>query len=342
MNNPTASNLEQQVYRIIYGTSPGGQLVDLFGQSQVNTPGVTIGGGKGQLQAMFPNEFEIYAVALELVDSKGNIIDFFSFPIMPQSMEQNRPSNSTTKKTNAGVVINSNPTFKPFDITISGDFGGKKFKQVSNALFTNNIASTINSATAIAGVNVFANGNGNQNNVFSSDYKTGYGCVKRLEKIIETSRLQDSYNKPYELFFYNLAFNSNYLVEPGQMRVYQNRSKNMVWCYSLPLKAIMPASAIQNKSQLTSSLQQTLKYSNLDNGIANQYSGIMDILNPDGQTITKLEGIINNQVNAKLDSKLSSNQLNGVQAIKQLTGSPSETDDFIVNGTQNLLTRLRF
>lgn len=331
-----ASDLQQKVYKIIYGASPGSQILDLFDQTAVTTPGVVIGGGKGQLQAMFPDEFEIYACALELTDSKGSIIDFFSFPIMPQSMEQNRPSNSTTKKTNTGVVINSNPTFKPFEMTLSGDFGGKKFKQVSNAFFTPGIAENISVAGAIAGVNIFPN-NPNTNNIFSSDYKTGYGCIKKLEAIIEKARLQDQYNKPFRLFFYNLAFNSNYLVEPGQMRVAQNRSKNMVWTYTLPLKAVAPAEAIQNNSSLSSSLSQVLRYSNLDNGISNQYSGISAILNPDSQTITKLESIINGQINAKLQSGLNVGQKSAIQAIKELTGSPNETDDFIVNTTQNLL-----
>lgn len=336
MSNQKASNLEKQVYKIIYGTIPNEQILDLFGQSAVTTPGVTIGGGKGQLQAMFPDEFEVYACAFELVDSKGNVVDFFSFPIMPQSMEQMRPQNSSVKKTQAGVIINSNPTFNPFDIVISGDFGGKKFKQVIPNI-ANTISASLSATQAIAGVNVFPN-NTNTNNVFSSDYKSGYGCIKRLENIIETSRVQDNYFKPYQLFFYNLAFNSNYLVEAGQMRIAQNRSKNMVWTYSLPLKAIAPAAAVQNSSTFSSSLTQVLKYSNLDNGISNQYKGIDALLDPDGQTISKIENIINNQVNSRLQSGLNGGQKSAIHAVKELTGSPNETNDFIVNNTQNILT----
>jgi len=333
----TSDNLSKQVYKIIYGTTPGSQIIDLFDQSTSTVPGVVIGGGAGQLQSMFPNEFEIYACALELTDSKGAIVDFFSFPIMPQSMEQNRPSNSTTKKTNAGVVINSNPSFKPFDISLTGDFGGKKFKLVSPNI-ANTISTALTAANAVPGVNVFPNQVQNANNVFSSDYKSGYGCIKILERIIERARSQDQYNKPFQLFFYNLAFNSNYLVEPGQMRVSQNRSKNMVWTYTLPLKAIAPASAIQNNSSIASSLTQVLKYSNLDKGISNQQNRIMTLLNPDGQTVTQLESIINNQVNARLQSGLNIGQKSAIQSIKQLTGSPNMTDDFIVNNAQNILS----
>ena len=256
---------------------------------------------------------------------------------MPQTMDQNRPQNSIVKKTHAGVVINSNPTFKPFDINVTGDFGGKKFKQVMPNI-ANSISTALTAASAISGINIFPNNDPNKNNVFSSDYKSGYGCIKILEHIIERSRLSDQYSKPYKLFFYNLAFNTEYLVEAGQMRISQSRSKNMVWTYTLPLKAVAPASAVQNASITTSSLAQVLKYSNLDNGISNQSNGIFNLLNPDGQLVTKLESIINNQVNARLQSGLNAGQKSAIQSIKELTGSPNETDDFIVNGTQNILT----
>jgi hypothetical protein len=42
--------------------------------------------GKASVHALFPDEFELYLMALELTDSNGNLIDYLAFPVMPESI----------------------------------------------------------------------------------------------------------------------------------------------------------------------------------------------------------------------------------------------------------------
>lgn len=331
-----AINLNKQVYKIIYGSLPGDQLIDLFGQASTIQTAANTGGGKNQLHSLYPNEFEVYAAAFELISSDSTPVEFFSFPIMPVSMEENKPTNSSIKKTHSGVVINSNPTFKPFDITISGDFGGRLFKQSPNK-FSGDLSTSEtlpDDVNSIGSTTITAKAT----NIFSSDYKNGYGCTKKLESIIERAKLQDGNSQPYRLIFYNLAFNSNYLVEPSQLRIYQNKQKNMVWSYSLNMKAIAPVEAVLTHDQIKTSLSTILKFSNLNKGIDDQGKNIAKLLDPTGQYATKLENILNSQLNSRVQSGLNNSQKSAFQAIKELTGSPNDTDNFIVNNTQNILT----
>ncbi len=46
----------------------------------------------------------------------------------------------------------------------------------------------------------------------------------------------------WKVFYYNLAFNDRYLVTPVSMNFSQDLSKNMIWNYSINLKAISPVS----------------------------------------------------------------------------------------------------
>lgn len=337
MSDSKAENLSKQVYKIYYGTTPGDEIIDLFGNS--NNANVPAGAGKPQLHALYPDEFELYACAFELINSDGSVADFFSFPVMPFSIEQTKSTNASIKKTYAGVIVNSNPTFKPFDIVISGDFG-RKFKYVSNKVDSSSLSNgDFNSSLPkdtiqLSEVTVKAH------SVFSSDYKTGYGCTKRLESIIELAKMQDSSSQPYRLIFYNLAYNSNYLIEPTQIRIYQNRSKNMVWSYSINMRAVAPASAVQSKDDIKNALTNTLKLSNLNVGIQNQSSIINKLLNPNGQIVTKVENIINAQLNARLIQGITggnNNKKSAIQAIKELTGNPNDIDSFTVNTGENVL-----
>ncbi len=335
MSDSKAENLSKQVYKIYYGTTPGDEIIDLFGNS--NNANVPAGAGKPQLHSLYPDEFELYACAFELLNSDGSVADFFSFPVMPFSIEQTKMSNSSIKKTYAGVIVNNNPTFKPFDIVISGDFG-RKFKYVSNKVDTSsaNFDDTIVLKDTIQLDEITVK----TSNVFSSDYKTGYGCTKRLESIIELAKMQDSSSQPYKLIFYNLAYNSNYLIEPTQIRIYQNRSKNMVWSYSINMRAVAPASAVQSRKDIKTALTNALKLSNLNVGIQNQSSIINKLLNPNGQTVTKVENIINAQLNARLIQGITggnNNKKSAIQAIKELTGNPNDIDSFTVNTGENVL-----
>ncbi|HQF50625.1 MAG TPA: hypothetical protein PK588_07635, partial [Paludibacteraceae bacterium] len=42
--------------------------------------------GRGVLHQIYPNDFEYYMLALELVDGANNTIDYFVFPVMPSAI----------------------------------------------------------------------------------------------------------------------------------------------------------------------------------------------------------------------------------------------------------------
>ena len=81
--------------------------------------------GRATLHAQFPNDFEYYAMNLELVDSNDTLISSLTFPVMPNNITESHVSNSTQTKTSNGVVSLYDPSFVPFDINISGSFGRK-------------------------------------------------------------------------------------------------------------------------------------------------------------------------------------------------------------------------
>lgn len=182
--------------------------------------------GKKGAHALFPEDFEVYITAFELVDSKGKIIDYFIFPLNPTSISETTSELVNIKKTAGGITVLGTDTFHPVDINIKGNFG-RKFK----VLFRNNNVSFL-------GFNSRA---GLLKKEFSSNVKTGYGCIKILENIIKTSRKLDQYDKPYSLYFYNLNFGTSYLVKSiGNPTFSQNIEKNMIWEYAITLKAIAP------------------------------------------------------------------------------------------------------
>ena len=79
--------------------------------------------GRAALNNLFPNDFEYYACSLELVNSKGQTVDFFTLPVMPSNISQAETSLDNIKKTTGGIVSLSTSTFEPIDIQLSGNFG---------------------------------------------------------------------------------------------------------------------------------------------------------------------------------------------------------------------------
>jgi len=59
--------------------------------------------GRSAMNALFPYDFEVYMMALELTDGNDNTIDYMSFPIMPESITKNEPKRTNIK--NSASVI---------------------------------------------------------------------------------------------------------------------------------------------------------------------------------------------------------------------------------------------
>lgn len=206
--------------------------------------------GQAGLNALYPNEFELYVCALELTDPAGTTLKYFIFPVMPSNLDENQPEITNIKKTAAGVTILKTPTFIPVDISLSGTFG-RKFKVLLGTNYVDFIQSFQTSQGTLS-ANSIASGVGQ---VFDERVKTGYGCLKILEEIVNEAKVVDQ-NGGRRLIFYNPAFGTSYVVQPMNFKISMSQDTNMMHQYSLQMKGVAPLSAIQSAQQRQSEANQ--------------------------------------------------------------------------------------
>jgi hypothetical protein len=200
--------------------------------------------GQAALNSLFPNDFEFYLVALELLTSDNKTVDYFAFPVSPNSISQIEPQLTNIKKTAGGIVSLITPTFVPKTISIKGNFG-RKFR----ILLKNNVSIDF-SAFKFSGVttkekisNIFSS---LKQAVFDPSIKSGYGATKYLQAIADKSTAVDDNGNSFKLFFYNPILGNNYLVEVIDFEMSMSMESNRIPNYTLQLKAIAPLEAISN------------------------------------------------------------------------------------------------
>lgn len=223
-----------------------------------NARGVIQKVGKAGLHTLAPDNFEYYMCSLELLDSLGETKGFMTFPIMPNSIMENKTQIATLTKTNRGVVMTYNNSFVMRDISIQGTFG-RRFRTIVGAKEVKN------------GVAKFPILGGNLGFNFMSGgvmIKTGYGLTKMLKNMIEASTELDINKKPCILIFNNYALNTQYVVEVLQSSFSQSVENNMLWYYSLEMKAIAPASAVKVQKR-NNSLLRNVASNAIASGIGN-------------------------------------------------------------------------
>ena len=219
--------------------------------------------GRKVLNALYPNDIETYVFAYELVNSDGETEEYFIFPVNPGSIsEPNNPIQSI-KKTAGGVTILNTTTFTPTTISIQGNFGSK-FKFLLGKELVN--FSSINFKPSL-----------NQKTAFSPIFKTGYGCLKELERIILKSNTLDKKSQPYALFWYNLALGNNYLVKVTEFNPHQTQEMNMIWGYNITMKSLIRVEDITIKDQrsLTTSLSANSVIQNQVNNLGNSIHALI-------------------------------------------------------------------
>jgi hypothetical protein len=215
-----------------------GKVSDYVGSFLSNVGGVVSPAGRAILNQVAPNDFEYYLCSIEVVDANdlNNVLEFFTFPITPNNMSVIKSKSKTVTKTADGISVLENNSFVPIEMSISGDFG-RKLKIITRG------GSDVKS-----------------DNILTRNVKTGYGCVKVLENIY--NRTSNLYNGlPVLVFFYNYAFNANYLIEVTSFQASQDISKNMIWNYAMSFKAIAPADDIIDSPELKKRLS---KYTTID------------------------------------------------------------------------------
>lgn len=190
--------------------------------------------GMGLLSAQYPDDFEHYVFSLDLVDSSSRLVYSFVFPVNPQNVVINHPTLWTVKRSNQGVAAIGTPAFVPFEISLSGTFGRQLKLMESPGAVLN--------AQGFVRQRVIRD--------FDTSVKTGYGCVKVLEKLLAYSRQLDDTGNFYRLLFTNMSFNQQFLVVPtGNYTFSVSAESNMVYAYSLTLKAIAPANGLLTEEQ---------------------------------------------------------------------------------------------
>jgi hypothetical protein len=195
--------------------------------------------GKSVLNIKYPKEFELYVIALELIDGDGNVLNYFIFPVNPSSLDELNQTITNVRKTQTGVTVLKNPTFVPIDINISGTFG-RKFRILLGTDYTDFLSSfsskgETTSKTIKQGLL----------NFFDERVKTGFGCLNVLKDILDGATIMDS-KGPRLLILHNLPFGSAYVVEPISTKTSMSQESNMIHNYNLALKAVAPLAALKN------------------------------------------------------------------------------------------------
>lgn len=217
--------------------------------------------GKAGLNALYPNDFEAYFIALELVDSSDKTLEFFTFPIMPNTLSISEPEITNIKKVNKGITSLKTDSFIPRDISMVGTFG-RNFRILIRNKFID--------------FNSFRGGLGLLHGDFDGlTIKTGFGSMKVLQNILQNSKTLDQKGKPVRLYFYNFAFSENYVVEVMDKVFSQSKESNMIWNYNVNLKAVAP---INNTVRSQSSLIKILSASVLQKNINSLASNINSAL----------------------------------------------------------------
>lgn len=204
--------------------------------------------GRAGLSTLYPNDFEYYFMALELVNSQDEVIDYFAFPIIPDIRKEEPKILSMTQTDGGLTIISSSTVFVSQPITLTGDFGRKLrilFKSGGGLSFA-----------ALRFTGVKTKGDLVQNLVtlkkaaFDPTIKTGFGCIKILQSICDKSDGLDDLGKPFKLYLYNMALGESYWVKVNRLTLNQEKTKNMIWGFSLQLQAIARLEHVTKKSML--------------------------------------------------------------------------------------------
>lgn len=212
--------------------------------------------GRAALHHQFPDDFEYYMCAFELVNRiTGKAEEILVFPIMPDSIMVRKAKLTNIRKSSSGIIITTNPTFNPVEISISGTFGRKFRFLLGNQNFDFG-----------AGFNISTMKSNLKKIQFDDTIKTGYGVTKKLERMFELADTLDQEGNFYQLFFYNFALNSHWLVEPLDLTLTQSKETNTMWNYSMSMKGVAPANEIRNTDEKTTATE-LLTYDNLQKGL---------------------------------------------------------------------------
>jgi len=230
------------------------------------------GGGRGLVNGLYPNEFEYYAVTLELVDSEDKTVDYLTFPVSPKSMTYNYTSIANIKKNMGGVTVIDTDKFIPSKYMMSGTFGRSLKILIGQDI---NHEDSTQAGAWTKQDSEFAI----RSSVLNAKIKSGYGALKILEAIVDKSSGIDQYDRPFRLYLYNPAMGHSFLVKVNTFSTKQDYdSSNMVWQYEIAFTTIAPLDRIINRVDVKESLSQSTLLPSLQrstNRLFNQVRGLI-------------------------------------------------------------------
>lgn len=216
------------------------------------------------LNSLYPKEFELYMLSLELTTFDDSPIDYLTFPVNPDSLTKVEPKIKDISRSYGAVIVTKTDTFVPQDLVIRGNFG-KSFKFLSRE------------NSAVAGiVNMFKGTIPSFEGELSKYWKSGYGCLKVLQSIVQDSDKMDD-GRPRRLYLHNFMLGESYLVEVLNFQIDNNVQRNMIWEYELRLKILTPIN-VSTGERIKSSLSNQVQ--NLGNSIAKGTKNILSGLIP--------------------------------------------------------------
>lgn len=231
--------------------------------------------GKAGVNALYPNDFEYYAITLELTDSQGETLEYLTFPVSPESIGYDNQTLVNIKKSMSGVSALDNETFQPRRIEMTGTFG-RKFKILLNNELGDISVQKKDESTLSGQYKAFKQNAMNvKEAIFDPKLKTGYGTTKILEAIVEKSKAFDKYNQSYRLYLYNPALGHNWLIKPNSLSLSMDRTNsNMLWKYNIQMTAIAPLDRVKTASESRSTLLVSTGISALQGGLNSLTSNI--------------------------------------------------------------------
>lgn len=190
-----------------------------------------ITGGRATLHAMKPDEFEYYAFTFELLNSDSSVDRIFHFPVNPNAVSINNQSLVTIRKTSQGFISQISNSFVGKTISISGTFG-RRFRLM-----------------------LFRDGDNSTNDL---KLRTGYGATKMMEEVMNRLYQMDKLGFPRLLIFHNYAFNQSLVVEILSYQMTQSIENNMMWNWSIEMKAVGDGKSINFSEDRKTELKKLL------------------------------------------------------------------------------------
>jgi hypothetical protein len=233
-----------------------------------------VSAGKRALNIKYPDEFELYVIALELVDESFNTLRYFVFPVNPSSIEESKPQLTNIKKTLGGVTVLKNTTFVPTRINISGSFG-RNFKVLLGSTYEDFLSSFVSPVFGFITNKSLLKG---VKQIFDDRIKSGYGCCKILEDIIEENKKIGTDGQIRKLIFHNPALGNSYIVEPGELSFKMSEQTNMIWNYSLSFTSVAPLESLLSQQQLQSASKQLVINGYMQGKVNDIVKGISSIV----------------------------------------------------------------